>query len=156
METAYFAAGCFWGVQQRYSRLPGVVSTRGGYMGGSREHPDYRTVCSGATGHAETVEVVFDPTVTNYQRLLEHFFQWHDPTQLNRQGPDRGTQYRSALFPQKPTQADEAEAAIEALNSSRQWPRPVVTRIEQATAFWVAEDDHQHYLDKHGLGGCHG
>lgn len=154
MAKAYFAAGCFWGVQQRFSKLPGVLETRVGYMGGQTEHPDYRSVCSGQTGHAEAVEVIFDPAQITYQDLLSCFFEWHDPTQVNRQGPDIGTQYRSAIYPAEPEQADQAQSKIAALNASGHYSQPIATQIETATNFWEAEDYHQHYLEKRGLGHC--
>jgi peptide-methionine (S)-S-oxide reductase len=154
MATAYFAAGCFWGVQQRFSKLPGVIETRVGYMGGHIEDPDYRSVCSGTTGHAETVEVQFDATAVSFEELLSCFFEWHDPTQVNRQGPDIGTQYRSAIYPSDDTQADEATAKIHSLNTSGRYSAPIATQIESATTFWPAEDYHQHYLQKRGLDHC--
>ncbi|SIO10489.1 peptide-methionine (S)-S-oxide reductase [Sulfurivirga caldicuralii] len=151
-ETAYFAAGCFWGVQARLDALPGVVETQVGYMGGHLPNPDYRSVCSGATGHAETVKAVFDPEQIAYVDLLDAFFQLHDPTQLNRQGPDIGTQYRSAIFPVNDRQRAEAEAGIQRWQGH--FPRPIVTTIETADTFWPAEDYHQHYLKRRG-GHCH-
>ena len=154
MNTAYFAAGCFWGVQQRFSKVDGVQSTRVGYMGGHTDQPDYRSVCSGQTGHAETVEVIYDPNVVDYDTLLSCFFEWHDPTQVNRQGPDIGTQYRTAIFPTDPQQAERARAKIDGLNAGGRYSKPVATQIESATQFWEAEEYHQHYLDKRGLGHC--
>jgi peptide-methionine (S)-S-oxide reductase len=151
-ETAYFAAGCFWGVQAHLDALPGVVETQVGYMGGHLPNPDYHSVCSGTTGHAETVKVVFNPEQIAYVDLLDAFFQLHDPTQLNRQGPDIGTQYRSALFPVDDEQRQQAEAAIQRWQVH--FPRPIVTTIEQADTFWPAEDYHQHYLKRRG-GHCH-
>lgn len=154
MAKAYFAAGCFWGVQQRFSKLPGVSDTRVGYMGGHTESPNYRAVCGGQTGHAETVEVTFDPDHVTYPDLLSCFFEWHDPTQVNRQGPDIGTQYRSAIYPVEPGQAEEARGKIETLNASGHYSQPIATQIERADTFWEAEDYHQHYLEKRGLGHC--
>ncbi len=154
MAKAYFAAGCFWGVQQRFSKLPGVSDTRVGYMGGHTESPNYRAVCGGQTGHAETVEVTFDPDHVTYPDLLSCFFEWHDPTQVNRQGPDIGTQYRSAIYPVESGQAEEARHKIETLNASGHYSRPIATQIETADTFWEAEDYHQHYLEKRGLGHC--
>ncbi len=152
-ETAYFAAGCFWGVQARFDALEGVLETQVGYMGGHTEQPDYASVCTGQTGHAETVKVVFDPARIRYATLLDTFFQCHDPTQLNRQGPDIGTQYRSALFPVNAHQRAEAEAAIQRWQPH--FPRPIVTTLEEAAIFWPAEAYHQHYLKRRGLSGCH-
>lgn len=154
MDTAYFAAGCFWGVQQRFSKLAGVINTRVGYMGGHMESPDYRSVCSGQTGHAEAVEVVYDSARIDYDTLLSCFFEWHDPTQVNRQGPDIGTQYRSAVFPADSAQRQRAEEKITALNASGNYSAPIATLIETADRFWEAEDYHQHYLEKRGLGHC--
>jgi len=154
MATAYFAAGCFWGVQQRFSKLPGVLNTRVGYMGGHTDQPDYRSVCSGSTGHAEAVEVEFDAEQITFVELLSCFFEWHDPTQVNRQGPDIGTQYRSAVFPADEAQAEATKAKIDALENSGRYSRPIATQLETAATFWVAEDYHQHYLEKRGLGHC--
>ena len=153
MEMATFAAGCFWGVEDVFMDQPGVVSTRVGYIGGSLEHPSYRDVCSGMTGHAEAVEVTFDPAVISYERLLEVFWQNHDPTQLNRQGPDHGTQYRSAIFFHTVEQERLARESLERLDSSGRLLRRVVTEITPATTFWEAEEYHQKYHKKNG-GGC--
>jgi peptide-methionine (S)-S-oxide reductase len=153
MERATFAAGCFWGVEDAFFSLPGVVSTRVGYIGGSREHPTYHDVCSGMTGHAEAVEVAFDPAVISYEKLLEIFWQSHDPTQLNRQGPDHGTQYRSAIFFHSVEQKLAAEESLARLDASGRLRGPVVTAIVPASTFWVAEEYHQKYHQKHG-GGC--
>lgn len=153
MEMATFAAGCFWGVEDVFMDQPGVVSTRVGYIGGSLEHPSYRDVCSGMTGHAEAVEVTFDPAVISYERLLEVFWQNHDPTQLNRQGPDHGTQYRSAVFFHTAEQERLARESLERLDSSGRLLRRVVTEITPATTFWEAEEYHQKYHKKNG-GGC--
>jgi peptide-methionine (S)-S-oxide reductase len=154
MATAYFAAGCFWGVQQRFSKLPGVTNTTVGYMGGTTDAPDYRSVCTGQTGHAEVVEVEYDQAQVDFTTLISCFFEWHDPTQVNRQGPDIGTQYRSAIFPQNKEQRIEAENKIDQLNQSGYYSQPIATTIETADTFWPAEDYHQHYLDKRGLGHC--
>jgi len=154
MEQAYFAAGCFWGVQQRFSRLPGVASTQAGYMGGHLPEPTYRAVCSDTTGHAEAVEVVYDPSLIDYATLLSCFFEWHDPTQVNRQGPDIGSQYRSAVFPINAVQHSIAAAKIAALNASGFYTRPIATLIEPVAPFYPAEDYHQDYLDKRGLDHC--
>lgn len=152
--TAYFAAGCFWGVELAFSSTPGVLDTEVGYMGGTTEHPTYEQVCRGDTGHAETVKVVYDPNRTTYEDLLRVFFANHKPTQLNRQGPDVGTQYRSALFPVSDTQKAEAEAAIAAEDASGKWDKPVVTTIEPPATFYAAEEEHQDYLRKRGKSSC--
>jgi peptide-methionine (S)-S-oxide reductase len=151
---ALFAAGCFWGVEAAFRQVPGVVETAVGYSGGHTSDPDYREVCTGTTGHAETVEVLFDPAVVSYEQLLEVFWDNHDPTQLNRQGPDWGTQYRSAVFFLDPVQEAAARAAKEALQRSGRFPKPVVTEITAAGPFHRAEDYHQQYLEKRGLAHC--
>lgn len=153
MEKATFAAGCFWGVEDVFMDLPGVVSTRVGYTGGRLENPTYRDVCSGATGHAEAVEVTFDPALISYERLLDLFWECHDPTQLNRQGPDHGTQYRSVIFYHSPEQQRAAEQSLERQDSSGRHRRRIVTEIVPASTFWAAEEYHQKYHQKHG-GGC--
>jgi peptide-methionine (S)-S-oxide reductase len=154
MAKAYFAAGCFWGVQQRFSKLPGVTNTTVGYMGGTMHSPDYRSVCTGQTGHAEVVEVEYDATQMDFATLMSYFFEWHDPIQVNRQGPDIGTQYRTTIFPQSDEQRTEAQQKIDQLNQSGFYSKPIATTIESAETFWPAEDYHQHYLDKRGLGHC--
>lgn len=154
-QKAIFAAGCFWGVEESFVRIPGVLRTQVGYTGGQQDHPDYRTVCSGATGHAEAVEVEFDPDKVGFRSLVDSFWQLHDPTTLNRQGPDVGTQYRSAIFYLDEDQRREAEASKAALAASGKLRRPVVTEIKPADAFWRAEEYHQRYLAKRGLPGCH-
>ena len=154
MAKAYFAAGCFWGVQQRFSKLPGVTNTTVGYMGGTMQSPDYRSVCRGQTGHAEVVEVEYDAAQVDFATLMSCFFEWHDPTQINRQGPDIGTQYRTAIFPQNDEQRTQAQKKIDQLNQSDGHSKPIATTIETADKFWPAEDYHQHYLDKRGLGPC--
>lgn len=153
MEKATFAAGCFWGVEDVFAAVPGVVSTRVGYTGGHTEHPSYKDVCTGMTGHAEAVELDFDPAVVSYETLLEIFWKAHDPTQLNRQGPDTGTQYRSAVFCHTAEQQVLAEVSLERLDSSGRLRRRIVTEIVPAATFWVAEEYHQKYHQKHG-GGC--
>ena len=153
MELATFAAGCFWGVEDSFISVSGVVSTRVGYIGGSMEHPSYHDVCSGMTGHAEAVEVSFDPALVSYDQLLNIFWQCHDPTQLNRQGPDHGTQYRSAIFYHSPSQKQAAEESLARLDASGRLRRRIVTTIVAATTFWEAEEYHQKYHQKHG-GGC--
>ena len=154
MAKAYFAAGCFWGVQQRFSKLPGVTNTTVGYMGGTMHAPDYKSVCTGQTGHAEVVEVEYDAAQIDFATLMSCFFEWHDPTQINRQGPDIGTQYRTAIFPQNDEQRTQAQKKIDQLNQSDGHSKPIATTIETADKFWPAEDYHQHYLDKRGLGPC--
>lgn len=154
MAKAYFAAGCFWGVQQRFSKLPGVTNTTVGYMGGTMHSPDYRSVCTGQTGHAEVVEVEYDAAQVDFATLMSCFFEWHDPTQINRQGPDIGTQYRTAIFPQNDEQRTQAQKKIDQLNQSDGHSKPIATTIETADKFWPAEDYHQHYLDKRGLSHC--
>lgn len=153
MEKATFAAGCFWGVEDVFAAVPGVVSTRVGYIGGHTGHPSYKDVCTGMTGHAEAVELDFDPAVVSYETLLEIFWKAHDPTQLNRQGPDTGTQYRSAVFCHTAEQQVLAEASLERLDSSGRLRRRIVTEVVPAATFWVAEEYHQKYHQKHG-GGC--
>ena len=152
MEKALFAAGCFWGVEEAFRKLKGVKQTTVGYMGGTLARPTYERVCSGDTGHAETVEVEFDPAEVSYDRLLEVFFENHDPTQVDRQGPDVGDQYRSAIFPRSPAQEAAARAARERLEKSGRFARPIATRIETANEFWRAEDYHQQYFEKRGQG----
>ncbi len=153
MEKATFAAGCFWGVEDVFGAVPGVVTTRVGYTGGHTEHPSYKDVCTGMTGHAEAVELVFDPEVVSYDRLLDIFWKSHDPTQLNRQGPDTGTQYRSAIYCHTPKQQELAEISLERLDNSGRLLRRIVTEIVPAVIFWEAEEYHQKYHQKHG-GGC--
>ncbi len=154
-EKATFGAGCFWGVEAAFRRTPGVVGTAVGYSGGSVSDPGYKLVCSGTTGHAEVVEVTFDPAVISYERLLEVFWDSHDPTQLNRQGPDHGTQYRSVIFTHGEAQKAAAEASKAARAASGRHARPVVTAIEPAGPFWRAEEYHQQYLEKRGAASCH-
>ena len=154
-EKATFGAGCFWGVEAAFRSIPGVLSTRVGYAGGQTEKPSYRDVCSDHTGHAEVVEVVFDPTKTSYADLLNVFWENHDPTTLNRQGPDVGTQYRSAIFFHSPEQKRAAEESKASLEAAGRFRRPIVTQIEPASTFWEAEDYHQQYLEKRGLASCH-
>ncbi|MBT1071127.1 peptide-methionine (S)-S-oxide reductase MsrA [Pelotalea chapellei] len=153
MEKATFAAGCFWGVEEVFRTLAGVSATRVGYTGGHTENPTYRLVCTGDTGHAEAVEVTFDPALISYEQLLECFWQCHDPTQRNRQGPDFGTQYRSAIFCHDESQRQAAEASRERLELSGTLRRSIATEIVPAAAFWEAEAYHQKYIAKNG-GGC--
>jgi peptide-methionine (S)-S-oxide reductase len=153
-ETAYFAAGCFWGVEAAFRKVPGVVDTAVGYMGGTTEDPTYEEVCTGATGHAETVAVVFDPLVVSYAALLEVFWDIHDPTTGDRQGPDVGTQYRSAIFTTSPEQRSEALASLERRQRSGWYSRPITTVISPAGPFYRAEEYHQRYFEKQGVRGC--
>jgi len=155
MAKAIFAAGCFWGVEATFRQLPGVVSTRVGYTGGALPNPTYKDVCTDRTGHAEAVEVEFDPSKLSYEKLLDVFWQNHDPTQLNRQGPDWGTQYRSAIFFTSPEQEAAAKASKERLEKSGRYSKPIVTQIVPASTFYEAEDYHQQYLEKRGLASCH-
>lgn len=150
MNTATFAAGCFWGVEARFRRLEGVVDAAAGYMGGTRERPSYEEVCRGDTGHAEVIQLSYDPGIVGYEELLDAFWEMHDPTQLNRQGPDVGAQYRSAVFYHDEAQREAAEERKRALDSSGRYAGPVVTAIEPAGVFWRAEDYHQRYLEKGG------
>jgi peptide-methionine (S)-S-oxide reductase len=155
MAKAAFAAGCFWGVEATFRQLPGVISTRVGYTGGQTASPSYKEVCTDRTGHAEAVEIEYDPAKLSYDKLLEVFWENHDPTQLNRQGPDWGTQYRSAIFFHTPEQEAAAKASKEKLEKSRHFSKPIVTQIVPAVTFFEAEDYHQQYLEKKGLASCH-
>ncbi len=150
METATFAAGCFWGVEAAFQQIPGVVSTRVGYTGGNTRDPTYEDVCSDRTGHAEAVEVTFDPRKVGYRELLSRFFSLHDPTQVNRQGPDTGTQYRSAVFYHSEEQKTDAAAMIRDLTDSGRYRDPIVTQVIPAGTFWLAEEYHQSYYLKMG------
>jgi peptide-methionine (S)-S-oxide reductase len=152
-EKAILGAGCFWGVEATYRRLAGVKSTQVGYMGGAMKNPSYKQVCTDSTGHAEVLEVTFDPEVISYHDILEVFWENHNPTTLNRQGPDVGTQYRSAIFFHSPEQEAEARASRDAAQA--RFPRPIVTEIAPAAEFWRAEEYHQQYLEKRGLSQCH-
>jgi peptide-methionine (S)-S-oxide reductase len=154
MEKATFAAGCFWGVEAAFRNVEGVTATAVGYTGGSTDSPTYEQVCSHRTGHAEAVEVEFDPARVSYEKLLEVFWGEHDPTQKNRQGPDVGTQYRTAIFFHTPAQKAAAEASRDALAKSGKHSRPIVTEIVPAAKFWPAEEYHQRYLEKRGLATC--
>lgn len=154
-EKATFAAGCFWGVEEAFRQVKGVKSTLVGYTGGHTQNPTYKEVCSDHTGHAEAVEVEFDPAQVSYANLLDVFWSNHDPTQLNRQGPDFGTQYRSAIFYHSPEQEQSARESKERLTQERRFAKPIVTEITKATAFYPAEDYHQQYLAKRGQRVCH-
>ncbi len=155
MEKAYFGAGCFWGVEAAFRQIKGVQATAVGYMGGKTTAPTYKDVCTDKTGHAEVVEVEYDPAVVSYDTLLNVFWDNHNPTTLNYQGPDHGTQYRSAIFYADAAQKSAAELSMAALGESGKWKKPIVTRIENAPTFWPAEEYHQQYLEKRGLSTCH-
>jgi peptide-methionine (S)-S-oxide reductase len=152
MEKAAFAAGCFWGIEAAFRRLPGVTAATSGYEGGTFDHPSYEEVCTGRTGHAETVQVEFDPAKIRYEALLDLFWEIHDPTTLNRQGPDIGTQYRSVIFTHTPEQQAAAEASL--AKAAPRFSRPIVTQIVPAAPFWPAEEYHQRYLEKRGKASC--
>ncbi len=153
VEIATFGAGCFWGVEAEFTELPGVLATRVGYSGGRTDNPSYQDVCSHGTGHAEVVEITFDPLRISYENLLALFWESHDPTQLNRQGPDVGDQYRSVIFYHSEVQRQAAEALLDELEKKRVFRKPIVTEIVPAAPFWEAEAYHQKYLQKH-RGGC--
>jgi len=155
MAKATFAAGCFWGVEATFRQIPGVTGTRVGYTGGEMKSPTYKDVCTDRTGHAEAVEVDYDPAKVSYEILLNTFWENHDPTQLNRQGPDFGTQYRSVIFYHSPEQEQAARASKQGLEKSGRFSRPIVTQIVPAVTFYQAEDYHQQYLEKRGLAHCH-
>lgn len=156
LEVAVFGAGCFWGVEAAFAHIPGVIDTAVGFEGGALENPTYREVCTDETGHAEVVQVRFDPTRVTFDQLLDVFFSVHDPTQLNRQGPDWGTQYRSIVFFQSPEQETATLAKIEKLSTERPFQKKkIVTQVVPATTFWRAEEYHQKYLEKRGMASCH-
>ncbi len=150
MDKATFAAGCFWGVEVAFRRVPGVTTTRVGYTGGDEADPSYESVCTGQSGHAEAVEVTFDPARVGYHDLLEVFWAVHDPTQRDRQGFDVGSQYRSAIFTHGPEQEAAAQASLESLAAAKTYPGEIVTEIAPAGPFYMAEDYHQQYLEKRG------
>lgn len=154
-ETATFGAGCFWGVEATFRRTPGVISTLSGYIGGTLQNPTYEEVCTDTTGHAEAVQIEFDPSKISYEDLLNIFWTNHDPTTLNRQGPDVGTQYRSAIFYHSDEQKSLAEASKEAMNNSGKFKNPIVTELTPVSTFYPAEEYHQRYLEKRGLSSCH-
>jgi peptide-methionine (S)-S-oxide reductase len=154
-QTASFAAGCFWGVEARFREVPGVIDAVSGYMGGHTVSPTYKQVCGGDTGHAEAVQVSFDDQQVSYGQLLDVFFDMHNPTTLNRQGPDFGSQYRSAIFWHSEDQRRAAEDKVRQVDQSGAWPNPVVTQIAEAGDFWRAEEYHQRYFEKNGGGYCH-
>ncbi len=155
MEKATFGAGCFWGVEETFRKTKGVKDTAVGYTGGSLENPTYKDVCSNESGHAEAVEVTFDPAEVSYDELLDVFWSNHNPTTLNRQGPDWGTQYRSAIFFHSPEQEAAARVSKEKLEKSGRYNRPIVTQIVPASVFYRAEEYHQRYLEKRGVSSCH-
>ncbi len=153
-KMASFAAGCFWGVEARFREIDGVIDAAVGYMGGETDKPDYKAVCSGNTGHTEAVQLLFDDSRVSYSQLLDAFFAMHNPTTLDRQGPDFGSQYRSAVFWHDPEQQEETEKKIADVNASGKWQDPVVTQVAEAGKFWRAEEYHQRYLEKNGSGFC--
>lgn len=153
-KLATFGAGCFWGVETRFREVPGVIDAAVGYAGGATEHPDYRSVCTGSTGHAEVVQLRYDPAIVSYGKLLSVFWSLHNPTTVNRQGPDVGTQYRSVIFYHEEDQRIRAEQSKAELDQSGHWPAPVVTSIEAAPEFYRAEDYHQQYLARRGVNSC--
>ena len=155
MATATFAEGCFWGVEDAFRQVKGVLKTTVGYTGGTTKNPSYKEVCTGRTGHAEAVEVEFDPAQVSYMELLKTFWTSHDPTTMNRQGPDIGTQYRSAIFYHDAEQEAEARASKAMLEQQGVFKRPIVTQILAATDFYRAEDYHQQYFEKQGIRSCH-
>jgi len=155
MAKATFGAGCFWGVELAFRQVPCVTDTAVGYAGGEVDSPTYEQVCTGQTRHAEVVQVEYDPQQVSYEQLLEVFWNCHDPTQQNRQGPDVGTQYRSAIYFHDVAQQSAAEKSKQALESSGRFPRPIATEISPASTFWRAEEYHQQYLEKRGERGCH-
>jgi peptide-methionine (S)-S-oxide reductase len=156
IEKATFGAGCFWGVEMKFAAMPGVTATAVGYEGGAMDNPSYKDVCTDQTGHAEVVELDFDNEKIPYEQLLDAFFSLHDPTTMNRQGPDWGAQYRSAIFFHSPEQEQQARAKIEQLTrEGRYAPRRIVTQVVPAQTFWRAEEYHQRYLEKRGQTSCH-
>jgi peptide-methionine (S)-S-oxide reductase len=154
-EIATFGAGCFWGVEAAFNHLAGVTETAVGYSNGHTENPTYKDVCTDETGHAEVVQVTYDPAQTSFKNLVDAFFSLHDPTQVNRQGPDFGKQYRTAIFFHTPEQQAEAQAVIAALNASGKFKKPIATEVSPAGKFYRAEEYHQKYLAKRGASSCH-
>lgn len=155
METATFGAGCFWGVEESFRQIAGVTDTAVGYLGGHKQNPSYQDVCTDETGHAEVVQVTYDPAKVSYEQLLDTFWSAHDPTTLNRQGPDVGTQYRSAIFFHSPEQERVARASKDKMQASGKFRRPIATEITAASTFYRAEEYHQKYLAKRGVSHCH-
>lgn len=154
-EVATFGAGCFWGIEAAFRRVPGVVDAAVGYSGGKTQNPTYRDVCTDSTGHAEVVQVTFDPEKVSYDQLLDVFWTIHDPTQVNRQGPDYGEQYRTAIFFHSPEQEAKAKKSKQGLEASGKLRKPIATEITPAGTFWRAEEYHQRYLEKRGAASCH-
>ena len=154
-EKATFGAGCFWGVEVKFGQIPGVLETAVGYEGGDLEHPTYKEVCTDRTGHAEVVDLTFDPERVTFEQILDAFFELHDPTQMNRQGPDYGSQYRSVIFYHSDAQKTAAEKKIEELKVEGRFSKPIVTLVTPAETFWKAEEYHQKYLEKRGMAACH-
>jgi len=154
MEKATFGAGCFWGVEAAFQKIKGIKETSVGYMGGTLKNPSYKDVCTDKTGHAEVIQLVYDPSQITYEKLLTVFWETHDPTQINRQGPDVGTQYRSAIFYHSDEQRKTAEKSKEKQQQSGKHQKPIVTEITKAQEFYAAEEYHQKYLQKHGLSSC--
>jgi peptide-methionine (S)-S-oxide reductase len=154
-EIATFGAGCFWGIEAAFRRIPGVIDAIVGYSGGKTDNPTYKDVCTDTTGHAEVVQVTFDPEKLSYEKLLDAFWAMHDPTQVNRQGPDFGKQYRSAIFFHSSEQQAKALASKKALDASKKFRVPIATEITAAGPFWRAEEYHQRYLEKRGAASCH-
>jgi peptide-methionine (S)-S-oxide reductase len=154
-EIATFAAGCFWGIEAKFRMIPGVEDAAVGYSGGHTENPSYKEVCTDRTGHAEVVQVTFDQAKLSYEKLVEAFWNMHDPTQVNRQGPDFGTQYRTAIFFHSPEQEAIAKKSKAALEASGKFRQPIATEITKAGPFWRAEEYHQRYLEKRGAASCH-
>jgi peptide-methionine (S)-S-oxide reductase len=154
-EIATFGAGCFWGVEAAFRRVPGVLDAAVGYTGGQTANPTYKDVCTDRTGHAEVVQVTFDPAQVSYEQLLDVFWEEHDPTQVNRQGPDFGKQYRSAIFFHSPEQEATAKKSKAALDASGKFRRPIATEITPASTFYRGEEYHQRYLEKRGAASCH-
>ena len=155
MAVATFGAGCFWGVELTFQKTKGETSTSVGYSGGTTHNPTYEEVCTGRSGHAEVVQVEFDPSIVSYEELLDVLWGCHDPTTLNRQGPDRGTQYRSAIYYHSPEQEASAVASKAKADKSGRFSSPIVTEITSASEYYMAEDYHQKYLEKRGMGSCH-
>ena len=154
-EIATFGAGCFWGIEAAFQKIPGVIDTAVGYAGGHTADPTYKEVCTDETGHAEVVQVTFDPAKVSYEDLLNVFWQIHDPTQVNRQGPDFGSQYRTAIFFHSPEQQTQAQVSKESLEKAQRYSKPIATQVVPAVTFYPAEDYHQQYLEKRGLASCH-
>ena len=155
MTIATFGAGCFWGVELTFQKTKGVTSTSVGYTGGTTENPTYEDVCTGQSMHAEVVRVKYDPSIVSYEALLDVFWECHDPTTMNRQGPDRGTQYRSAIYFHSPEQEASSKLSKSKLDQSGRFGSPIVTEITPAPKYYIAEDYHQKYLEKRGMGNCH-